>query len=57
MVGENDVFVPAKKSVLRLSRVAPGVKCVVVTDAGHDLAIVQTELVTNEILNFFKTNL
>ena len=52
MVGENDVFVSAEKSVRRLNKVAPEIKTVVAPDAGHDLAIVQTELVASEVLNF-----
>ena len=52
MVGENDVFVSAGKSVRRLNRVVPEIKTVVVHDAGHDLSIVQTELVASKVLSF-----
>jgi pimeloyl-ACP methyl ester carboxylesterase len=52
LVGENEVTYSAKKAVRHLNRIAPKVKTVITSDAGHDLAIVKTEWVNNEVLKF-----
>ncbi len=52
LVGENEVTYCAKKAVKHLNKVAPSVKTVITTDAGHDLAIVKPEWVNNEVLKF-----
>ena len=52
LVGENEVTYSAQKAIRHLNKVAPKVKTVITPDAGHDLAIVKTEWVNNEVLNF-----
>jgi pimeloyl-ACP methyl ester carboxylesterase len=52
IVGENEVTYSARKAIRRLNNVAPEVKTVITPDAGHDLAIVKTEWVNNEVLKF-----
>jgi pimeloyl-ACP methyl ester carboxylesterase len=52
MVGENEVTYSAQKAIRRLNTVAPKLKTVLIIDAGHDLAIVKTEWVNNEVLKF-----
>jgi len=52
LVGENEVTYSAQKAVRHLNKVAPKVKTVITPDAGHDLAIVKTEWVNNEVLKF-----
>ena len=52
LVGENEVTYSAQKAIRHLNKVAPKVKTVITPDAGHDLAIVKTEWVNNEVLKF-----
>jgi pimeloyl-ACP methyl ester carboxylesterase len=52
LVGENEVTYSAQKAIRHLNRVAPKVKTVITPDAGHDLVIVKTEWVNNEVLKF-----
>ncbi|KPJ88505.1 MAG: alpha/beta hydrolase [Spirochaetes bacterium DG_61] len=52
LVGENEVTYSAQKAIRRLNGVAPEVKTEITPDAGHDLAIVKTEWVNNEVLKF-----
>lgn len=52
LVGENEVTYFAQKAIRHLNKVAPKVKTVITPDAGHDLAIVKTEWVNNEVLKF-----
>jgi pimeloyl-ACP methyl ester carboxylesterase len=52
IVGENEVTYSAQKAIRHLNKVAPEVKTVITPDAGHDLAIVKTEWVNNEVLKF-----
>lgn len=52
LVGENEVTYSAQKAIRRLNNVAPNVKTLITSDAGHDLAIVKTEWVNNEVLKF-----
>ncbi|MDH5266927.1 MAG: alpha/beta hydrolase [Candidatus Bathyarchaeota archaeon] len=52
LVGENEVTYSAQKAIQRLNDVAPMVKTLITPDAGHDLAIVKTEWVNNEVLKF-----
>jgi pimeloyl-ACP methyl ester carboxylesterase len=53
LVGENEKVYPARKALERLDRVAPQVKTRLIPRAGHDLWIVQADLVTKTILDFF----
>jgi pimeloyl-ACP methyl ester carboxylesterase len=52
LVGENEKVYPARKALERLNRVAPQIKTGLIPQAGHDLWIVQAQLVTRTILDF-----
>lgn len=58
LVGENEKIYPAKKAVERLNTLAPQIQTEIIPDAGHDLTIVQAELVNKRVLDFLiKKNL
>jgi pimeloyl-ACP methyl ester carboxylesterase len=58
LVGENEKIYPAKKAVERLNTLAPQIQTEIIPNAGHDLTIVQAELVNKKVLDFLiKTNL
>ncbi|MGD0695293.1 MAG: alpha/beta hydrolase [Terriglobia bacterium] len=52
LVGENEKIYSAQAAVRRLNRVAPQVKAEIIPGAGHDLTIVQAELVVSKVLGF-----
>jgi pimeloyl-ACP methyl ester carboxylesterase len=52
MVGENEKLYSAEKAVQRLNHVAPHIKTEIIPNAGHDLAILQAEMVNRKILDF-----
>ena len=52
LVGENEKIYSAKAAVRRLNRVAPQVKTEIIPGAGHDLTIVQADLVARRVLEF-----
>jgi pimeloyl-ACP methyl ester carboxylesterase len=52
LVGENEKIYSARKAVKRLNRVAPWIKTELIPRAGHDLWMVQADLVTSMILGF-----
>jgi pimeloyl-ACP methyl ester carboxylesterase len=52
LVGENEKVYRARKALERLNRVAPHIRTGLIPRAGHDLWIVQAELVTRTILDF-----
>jgi len=52
LVGENEKLYSAKKAVERLNTVAPQIQTEIVPNAGHDLTIVQVELVNKVVLDF-----
>jgi len=52
LVGENEKLYPAKKAVERLNTIAPQIQTEIIPKAGHDLTIVQTELVNSMVLDF-----
>jgi pimeloyl-ACP methyl ester carboxylesterase len=54
LVGENEKIYSAQEAVQRLNRVAPRIRTEVIPDAGHDLAVVQAELVNSKVLEFLK---
>jgi len=54
LVGENEKIYSALKAVERLNKIAPQIKTEVIPHAGHDLTIVQTEMVNTIILEFLK---
>lgn len=54
MVGENEKIYSAQKAVERLKTVAPAIEIEVIPDVGHDLTLVQSEMVNGKILEFLK---
>ncbi len=52
VVGENEKLYPATEAVARLNEVAPNVGTRIVPSAGHDLTMVQADLVNQIILEF-----
>jgi len=52
LVGENEVIYSAQKAVQRLNAVAPRIQTEVIPRAGHDLAFVQPEMVSQKIVEF-----
>lgn len=54
LAGENEKIYPARKAVQRLNKVAPQIKTELVPNAGHDLSIVQANLVNMKVLEFLK---
>lgn len=52
LVGENEKIYSAKAAVGRLERVAPQVRAEIIPGAGHDLTIVQSDLVVRKVLEF-----
>jgi len=52
LVGENEKIYSAKAAVRRLKRVAPQVKAEIIPRAGHDLTMVQADLVFGKVLAF-----
>ena len=55
LTGENEVIYSAEKAIQHLDNLAPNVKTVITSDAGHDLPIVKPEWVTTEVLKFLKS--
>lgn len=56
MVGENEKIFSPEKALERLRRVAPRIRAELVPGAGHDLTVVQADLVNGKILEFLKDN-
>lgn len=54
LVGENEKIYSAQKAIQRLHKVAPQIKAEVIPGAGHDLTIVQAEMVNAKVLAFLK---
>lgn len=52
MVGENEKIYSPHEALKRLSKVAPQIKTKLIKDAGHDLTIVQAEIVNDMMLKF-----
>ena len=52
LVGENEKIYSARAAVRKLNRVAPQVKAEIIPGAGHDLTMVQAELVIRKALEF-----
>lgn len=53
MVGENEKIYSAKEAIERLKKLAPQIETALIPNAGHDLTIVQTEMVDQKVLEFF----
>ncbi len=56
MVGEHEKIFSPEKALERLKRVAPRIRTELVPGAGHDLTLVQADLVNARILEFLKDN-
>lgn len=54
LVGENEKIYSAQKAIQRLNKVAPHIKAEIIPNAGHDLTIVQAEMVNKKVLEFLK---
>lgn len=54
LVGEHEKIFSAQKAIQRLHQVAPQIKTEVIPDAGHDLTIVQADMVNTKVLEFLK---
>jgi pimeloyl-ACP methyl ester carboxylesterase len=52
LVGENEKIYPALTAIERLNRVAPQIETQIIPHAGHDLTVVQTDLVNRKIVQF-----
>ncbi len=52
LVGEDEKIYSAEETLKRLNSVAPHIKTELIPDAGHDLTIVQAEMVNRIILDF-----
>ncbi len=55
LVGENERLYPADKAVGRLAGVAPQIQTAILPGCGHDLTVLQSELVNRLVLGFLKT--
>lgn len=54
LVGENEKIYPAQEAVQRIKTIAPQIETEIIPNCGHDLWIVQTEIVSSKILEFLK---
>lgn len=54
LVGENEKLYSAKKAVERLNTLAPQIQTEIIPDAGHDLTIIQAEMVNKKVIEFLK---
>jgi pimeloyl-ACP methyl ester carboxylesterase len=54
LVGENERIYSAEEAVTRLKKVAPHIKAEIILGAGHDLPVVQSEIVNQKILDFLE---
>lgn len=56
LIGENEKIYSTEDAVLRLKSMAPQIKVQIIPNAGHDLTIVQAEMVNIFILEFLSGN-
>jgi len=54
LIGENEKIYSAERALQRLKKVAPHIKAEIIPNAGHDLTIVQAEIVNRKVLDFLK---
>lgn len=52
LVGENEKIYSPEEAIQRLSRVAPQIKVDLIPNTGHDLSVVQAEMVNRIVLDF-----
>ncbi len=54
IVGENEKIYRPRKAIQKLKAVAPHIRSMLIPGAGHDLLVVQPEMINQAILKFFK---
>jgi pimeloyl-ACP methyl ester carboxylesterase len=54
LVGENEKIYPSQQALDRLHAVAPRIHAEIIPGAGHDLTIIQAELVNGKVVDFIK---
>jgi len=54
LVGENEKIYSPQEAVQRLNDVAPQIETVIIPNCGHDLTMVQADMVNRKILEFLK---
>ena len=54
LVGENEKIYPAREAVDRLNEAAPKVQTEIIPGAGHDLSIIQAELINKIVVEFLE---
>ena len=52
LVGENEKIYSAQEAIQRLNKIAPQIKTELIPNAGHDLSVVQAEMVNQIVLDF-----
>lgn len=52
LVGENEKIYSAQDAISRLNRVAPDIETEMIPNAGHDLTMIQADLINEKILDF-----
>ena len=52
LVGENEKIYSAQEAVQRLKQVAPQIQTEVIPNAGHDLTMVQADMVNGKVVEF-----
>ncbi len=52
LIGENEVLYAAQEAMQRLGAVAPQIQAELIPNAGHDLLLVQTEMVNQKVVEF-----
>ena len=55
LVGENEKIYSPQAAVKRLKRVAPQIRVELIPNAGHDLTVVQADLINKKVLEFLNT--
>jgi pimeloyl-ACP methyl ester carboxylesterase len=54
IIGENESIYSASKAMKRIRQVAPHIRAEIIPNAGHDLTVVQAELVSRIVLEFLQ---
>lgn len=52
LVGENEVLYSAQEAIQRLNEVAPHIQAEIIPHAGHDLLLVQTDIINQKMVAF-----
>ena len=54
LVGENEKIYSPQEAIQRLNRISPQINTALIPNAGHDLTVVQSDMVNKIILNFLE---